>query len=334
MTTLINGRTPAQHAAWNRWHLLFAIVLALLLLLLWLAGRGPGHAVATGSCCGVAAPAAVAPVAPAAEPAAVPPAPADSDGDGVKDDVDLCPDTPRGDRVGEHGCSCDVTVQLQYELDSDKLTPEDIVALDRLAARLNELRFVGGEIGGFADSTGDDDYNLKLSQARAQSALDYLLSKGVAPGRVAAVGYGEANPIADNATAEGRALNRRVVVRRTDCGPVPGSAAPVAPVPAANLYFELDKFDLPADAAGTLAPIVAYAKANPSATSAISGYHDPTGAREHNIELAKNRAAAVRDYLMAQGIEQARIDMRKPIETAGSGSLEEARRVEVSIAQP
>jgi outer membrane protein OmpA-like peptidoglycan-associated protein len=334
MTKLINGRTPAQDAAWNRWHLLIAIVLALLLLLLWLAGRGPGHAVATGSCCGVAAPAVVAPVAPAAEPAALPPAAADADGDGVTDEVDRCPDTPRGDRVGEHGCSCDLTVQLQYELDSDKLTPADVAELDRLAARLNELKFVGGEVGGYADSSGDDDYNLKLSQARAQSALDYLVSKGVAPGRMTAVGYGEANPIADNATAEGRALNRRVVLRRTDCGPAPGSAAPVGPIPAASLYFELDKFDLPADATGTLAPTVEYVKANPLATVAISGYHDPTGDREHNIELAKDRALAVRDYLMAQGIEEARFDMRKPIETTGSGSLEEARRVEVSVVQP
>ena len=210
MTKLINGRTAEQHAAWNRWHAIIAALLVLLLLILWFIGKGPGFATAGGACCGTAEP----------EPAAVAVVPPpDADGDGVTDDSDRCADTPQGDRVGPYGCSCDVTVQLQYKFDSAELTPEDMARLDTVAARLVALQFVGGEVGGYADSTGDDDYNLKLSQARAQSALTYLESKDVAQGRMTSAGYGEANPIADNATPEGRALNRRVVIRRTDCGP-------------------------------------------------------------------------------------------------------------------
>jgi outer membrane protein OmpA-like peptidoglycan-associated protein len=220
MTRLINGRTPEQHAAWNRWHAIVAVLLALLLLVLWIAGRGPGHAVAGGACCGQAPEAvAVAPAPVPAPQAVAPAAPADSDGDGVADDSDRCPGTPVGDRVGEYGCSCDVTVQLQYEFDSDRLTPEDKVELDAVAARLRELTFESGEVGGYTDSTGDDAYNLELSKKRAQSALDYLAAKGIAPGRMTAVGYGEADPIGDNATPEGQALNRRAVIRRTDCSP-------------------------------------------------------------------------------------------------------------------
>jgi outer membrane protein OmpA-like peptidoglycan-associated protein len=225
MTRLINGRSPEQHAAWNRWHSIIAILLALLLLAMWLGGRGPGYAAAGGSCCGAAAPATAAVATPppvAATPSPVPapqPAPGDSDGDGVTDDVDRCADTPAGDRVGTHGCSCDVTVQLQYEFDSDRLTADDKVKLDAVAQRLRELTFESGEIGGYTDSTGDDAYNLDLSKRRAQSALDYLTSLGIAPGRLTAMGYGEANPIADNSTPEGQALNRRAVIRRSDCGP-------------------------------------------------------------------------------------------------------------------
>jgi len=167
-----------------------------------------GHAAAP-----VAA-AAAAPVA-AAAPAA---APKDSDGDGVLDANDKCPDTPKGDRVGPNGCSCDVSVQLQFEFDSDKLTAEDKAVLDRIAPRLVELQFIGGEAGGHTDSVGDDAYNLDLSKRRAQSVIDYLATKGIT-GRFTPVGYGETMPIADNATAEGRAKNRRVVLRRTDCGP-------------------------------------------------------------------------------------------------------------------
>jgi outer membrane protein OmpA-like peptidoglycan-associated protein len=106
---------------------------------------------------------------------------------------------------------------------------------------------------------------------------------------------------------------------------------PAGPVPAANLYFEVDRFDLPADAATTLAALVAFLKSNPAAVAVVSGYHDPTGNLEHNLELAKNRALAVRDFLVRQGIAQPRIDLAKPIETTGDGSLEEARRVEVSV---
>jgi len=211
MTQLINGRTPEQHAAWNRWHAIIAALLALLLLILWFSGKGPGFATSGGSCCGTATPVAATPVAPAAEPVAA--APVDSDGDGVTDDLDRCPGTPQGERVDELGCP----------------------------------------------------------------------------------------------------------------------AAPIAPIPAANLYFDVDKTDLPTDTAEKLEPIVGYLNANPTAMAVISGYHDPTGDREHNLELAKNRAFAVRDFLVKSGVAEGRFDMAKPIETTGSGDLQEARRVEVGV---
>ena len=159
--------------------------------------------------------------APVAAPVAVAAAaaPVDSDGDGVIDANDRCPNTPAGERVGPNGCSCDVSVQLQFGFDSAELTAADRAALDAVAARLNELQFVGGEVAGHTDSVGDDAYNLDLSKRRAQAVLDYLAALGVAPGRMTAMGYGESMPVADNATEEGRAQNRRVVIRRTDCGP-------------------------------------------------------------------------------------------------------------------
>jgi outer membrane protein OmpA-like peptidoglycan-associated protein len=161
-----------------------------------------------------------APVPVVAAPvAAAPAAPLDSDGDGVVDPEDRCPNTPAGERVGPFGCTCDVTVRVHFAFDSAELTPEARELLDGVAARLNELQFVGGEVAGHTDSIGDEAFNLGLSKRRAQAVLGYLESKGVAPGRMTAVGYGESKPIADNATEEGRALNRRVVIRRTDCGP-------------------------------------------------------------------------------------------------------------------
>ncbi len=161
----------------------------------------------------------VAAAAPVAAVAAAPTKCADADNDGVCDTADRCPNTPAGDRVGPKGCSCDVTIRTHFAFDSAELTAEDKAELDRIAARLTELEFVGGTATGHTDSVGDEAYNQKLSERRAQAVVDYLAAKGVAPGRITAIGMGETKPLADNATEEGRAENRRVTIRRTDCGP-------------------------------------------------------------------------------------------------------------------
>ena len=66
------------------------------------------------------------------------------------------------------------------------------------------------EIGGHTDSSGSDDYNLRLSQARASSVMSYLINNGVDDRRLSAVGYGETNPITDNESDEGKAKNRKI----------------------------------------------------------------------------------------------------------------------------
>jgi outer membrane protein OmpA-like peptidoglycan-associated protein len=161
----------------------------------------------------------VAAAAPVAAVAAAPTKCADADNDGVCDTADRCPNTPAGDRVGERGCSCDVTIRTHFTFDSAELTAEDKAELDRVAARLTELGFVGGTATGHTDNVGEEAYNQKLSERRAQAVVDYLAAKGVSPGRVTAIGMGEVKPLADNATEEGRVQNRRVTIRRTDCGP-------------------------------------------------------------------------------------------------------------------
>jgi OmpA-OmpF porin, OOP family len=112
--------------------------------------------------------------------------------------------------------------------------------------------------------------------------------------------------------------------------PAPVEAAP-AVAPKAELFFDTAQTALPADAGTALAAVIDYLNANPASMAVVSGYHDPTGDKALNEELAKNRALAVRDALMAAGIAEGRIDMQKPIETTGDGSLEAARRVEVTV---
>ena len=69
------------------------------------------------------------------------------------------------------------------------------------------------EIQGYTDSTGEEDYNVQLSQRRAESVMSYLVSRGIDPDRLTAKGYGSVNPVASNDTPQGRAKNRRVEFR-------------------------------------------------------------------------------------------------------------------------
>ncbi|HYJ39853.1 MAG TPA: transporter [Steroidobacteraceae bacterium] len=150
-------------------------------------------------------------------PAPPPPPPADADGDGVVDQSDLCPATPRGDRVDVNGCACDVTVQVNFRSNSTQIYGADAITLDSLADQVRRLPTIVGELGGHTDSQGAEAFNVDLSRRRALAARDYLASRGLDVTQLAIAGYGESQPIADNATAEGRALNRRVVMRRTNC---------------------------------------------------------------------------------------------------------------------
>ncbi len=124
-------------------------------------------------------------------------------------------------------------------------------------------------------------------------------------------------------------VDNQLMVKMAEATPEPVAAA--MPPPAANLYFDTSKTNLASGADATLAPIVEWLKANPNAKAVISGYHDPRGNQAFNENLAKNRAQAVNAALLAAGIEEARIEMRKPASTEGSGDLAEARRVEVTV---
>lgn len=154
--------------------------------------------------------------APEPAPAPAPVPPADSDGDGVLDPQDRCPGTPRGVAVDAYGCERKGSVTLEgvtFELDSADLTAESRPVLARIAEDLKKYQRLRVEVQGHTDSSGSDAYNLKLSERRARAVRDYLISQGVASSQVEARGYGETQPIASNATPEGRAMNRRVVMK-------------------------------------------------------------------------------------------------------------------------
>jgi OOP family OmpA-OmpF porin len=100
--------------------------------------------------------------------------------------------------------------QINFQTASDEINPDSFSLLDQLASVAEECPAARIVIEGHTDSRGRDVYNQSLSESRAVSVLDYLLAKGLPSNRLSAIGYGESQPIADNNTEEGRAINRRI----------------------------------------------------------------------------------------------------------------------------
>lgn len=193
----------------------------------------------------------------------------DSDGDGVADSKDKCPNTPKGRKVDANGCEYDrdgdgvvdgddacpdvaantpngcpepapvapvsqvqpsgdalygtgtnpepaqvprrlVLEGVNFDFDKATLRPADREVIDKNAAELKEWGDIKVEVSGHTDSIGSDRYNKGLSLRRADTVRSYLISKGIAPDRLIAKGYGESQPLASNDTEEGRFQNRRV----------------------------------------------------------------------------------------------------------------------------
>src|SRR5213083_2525656 len=146
----------------------------------------------------------------------------DTDGDGIDDTKDKCPGTAAGTRVDAAGCPILFTEAktpvvlrgVTFETGRSALKPDSYTILDIVAASLVANPDIKIEIAGHTDNTGSAATNTRLSQARADAVRTYLASKGVTPDRMVGRGYGPTQPIAPNTTADGRALNRRVELRK------------------------------------------------------------------------------------------------------------------------
>ena len=134
----------------------------------------------------------------------------DSDGDGVFDDVDGCADTPVGAIVDDRGCWVVKGVQFDYKKWDVK--PQFNSNLDNIENILKKNSGLKIRIEGHTDDIGSIKYNIGLSGKRARAIKDYLVGKGIEPSRITTKGLGYTQPIADNDTPKGRALNRRAEI--------------------------------------------------------------------------------------------------------------------------
>lgn len=99
---------------------------------------------------------------------------------------------------------------VYFDFDKWNLRPESFVELDRVVKMLADNPAIEIEMSAHTDSRGSDDYNFKLSDNRARSVMEYILSKGIATSRIRSQGYGETKPVVPNDSDENRQLNRRV----------------------------------------------------------------------------------------------------------------------------
>lgn len=148
--------------------------------------------------------------------------PLDSDGDGVADYQDECQRTEQGARVDDRGCQLtrEVTVtqnlQIQFATNRAEVRERFYPTLRDLAQFMRNHPDATAEIVGHTDNVGAADYNQQLSQRRAEAVVGVLVDEfGIAPRRLEAIGYGESRPKTTNETAAGRAENRRVEAKIT-----------------------------------------------------------------------------------------------------------------------
>ncbi len=193
-----------------------------------------------------------------------------------------------------------------FAFDSDVLTAEGKSAIEEYRAKLRpELsEAYAGIIIGHTDSTGNAEYNMGLSKRRAQSVADYLVSTGVEPEKLRVTGRGKNDPIASNDTEEGRALNRRVDIiviaepRALDTIRFPSVA-----------LFPRRSAEITDQGRAILEKNRAESRELLSRATYIEvvGHTDDVGDDAYNQELSEQRAAAVRDYLVAAGVDASKI---------------------------
>ncbi|MBB4634729.1 OmpA family protein [Longimicrobium terrae] len=112
-----------------------------------------------------------------------------------------------------------VVLRVQFRTNRAELLPQSRIVLDSVAMAIRSTPGSSWQVEGHTDSVGADAANMALSRARAQSVVQYLVSRGIAAGSLVAEGYGETRPVTTNATVEGRAQNRRVQMSRIPAPP-------------------------------------------------------------------------------------------------------------------
>jgi OOP family OmpA-OmpF porin len=232
-------------------------------------------------------------------------------------------------------------LDIQFEVDQDEIQRQEMEKLGVLGTFMNKYPDTTAVIEGHTDDVGTAEQNMKLSERRAQSVVSYLEdSLHIAPSRLAAVGYGDTRPLADNRTEEGKRRNRRigaVIACATDIEGL--TVIPARITMAMVIEFDRNKADVRPQYRDELRKVANFLKANPSVSATVEGHTGNLQAsRELALEISRRRAQNVVNYLVdnfgiarsrlaAEGFGQAR---RFAYNTSLEGQ-QENRRVNIII---
>lgn len=250
----------------------------------------------------------------------------DADQDGIRDEIDLCTNTPKLSRVDAIGCAADENLTLRgvnFNSGSSELTESSITILERVSKVLKNRKDLIMEVAGHTDVLGDDENNRILSQSRADSVLAFLTSNGVSNAGLTAKGYGETRTIAKGNTKADHTRNRRVEIniiqpdadndgitdnldycKNTSAGI---SVNEIGCDSYKTLVLKGVKFKSGSDALlkksyKILKPLAIVLKKHDKLNIEIAGYTDQRGDADKNLDLSQKRSNAVRNYLVTMGV--------------------------------
>jgi len=138
----------------------------------------------------------------------------DNDADGILNNTDQCPNTPKGAIVDKDGCWAFHGILFDFDKSAVKPGYDQLFKNAILVLKSNPNLTV--EIQGHTDNSGETSYNQSLSESRAATVKQILIDNGISASRLTTVGFGESRPVVSNDTEDGRIHNRRVVYKRTD----------------------------------------------------------------------------------------------------------------------
>jgi len=137
----------------------------------------------------------------------------DTDGDGVPDNIDKCPNTPKNTAVNHYGCPVITTLRINFDFNKAEVKKIYYPEIKKVAEVLKANPALKIEIDGYTDNIGSKEYNLKLSKKRAEAIKNVLVKVyHINPKRIITKGYGEKYPLVPNTTSTNRALNRRAEI--------------------------------------------------------------------------------------------------------------------------
>jgi OmpA-OmpF porin, OOP family len=217
----------------------------------------------------------------------------------------------------EEYCS---VLDIEFDIKQNQVHAEDTQKMAALATYMKKYPKTTAVIEGHSDNVGTSDYNLKLSQQRADSVVKYLVNEQhIKASRLSAVGYGETRPIASNATSEGQQSNRRIDAVIACVDDIEGlKVAHTRITMALNINFDPYKHTIQSKYRAGLAHVANYMKANRSVTAMIEGYADRvvgTGTARTKVDprmamkISQQRAQSVVNYLNQLGIARSRLSI-------------------------